>query len=156
MEEGAMSVIITAIQAAEGDIVSDNHGSLWRREREPSFELINLGASAVPSGYGIESDDEHQVALDDLDGFGPLTLLMRDGKPVGEELPEPAPPKTVDFEWYLHGNKPYEDRENWTRQLGFAVTDEMLEKIGQPFYEVTLQCTLDTETGKVEIKGVKA
>jgi hypothetical protein len=150
-----MSVIITAIQAAENDIVSDNHGSLWRRESEPTFELVNLGASAVLSGYGIESDDEHQVSLDDLDGFGPLTLLMRDGKPVGDELPESAPPRTVDFEWYMHENSLWERRETLASQLGFTPDEVMLEKIGNPFYEVTLRCQLDTTTGKVTLLEAK-
>ncbi len=29
--------------------------------------------------------------------------------------------------------------------------DELMESIGRPFYEVTLECTLDTETGEVAV-----
>jgi hypothetical protein len=150
-----MTVIITAIQAAGGDIVSDQHGSLWRREGEPTFELVSLGPHALLGFYGIESDDEHQVALDDMDSFGPLTLLMRDGKPVGDELPEPAPPQHVEFTWYLYGGKPYEEREKWSSALGFTPDDALLKKIGYPFYEVALLCSLNTETGSVMILGAK-
>lgn len=150
-----MSVTITAIQAEANDIVSDLHGSLWRRENAPTFELVNLGPRALLSTYGIESDDEHQVDLDDMDGFGPLALLIRDGKLVGDVPPEPAPPKIIEFTWYLHGGKPYEERERWTRALGFTPDDALMEKMGYPFYEVTLLCQLDTETGQVNILSAK-
>lgn len=29
--------------------------------------------------------------------------------------------------------------------------DELMEKIGRPFYEVTLECELDTETGQITL-----
>lgn len=32
--------------------------------------------------------------------------------------------------------------------------DELMQKIGRPFYEVELDCTLDDETGAVEIVAV--
>lgn len=150
-----MPVTVTAAQTVTDDIISDQFGSLWRRESDPTFELINLCHSMKLSDYEIESDDEHQVALDDMDGFGPLTLLMREGKPVGDELPEPAPPRVVEFDWYLNDSKLWEARESLARQLGFMPSEELLEKMGQPFYEVTLRCSLDTETGKVKLLGAK-
>lgn len=150
-----MSVIITASQAVESDIVSDRHGTLWRRENAPTFELVNQGASVTLADYGIKPVDECQISVAHLGDYAPLTLLMRDGKPVGATLPEPKPPRIVEFEYYLHGGKPYEEREEWSRKLGFTVSDELLEKMGQPFYEVTLSCTLDTQTGQVVILGAK-
>ena len=150
-----MPVIITAIQAAEDDIVADIHGSLWRREASASFGLVSQGPDFELVEYDIEPDDEPQVPLDDMDGFGPLTLLMRDGKPVGDTLPEPKPPRIVEFTWYLHGGKPYEERESWARALGFTPDDALMEKMGYPFYEVTLSCRLDTKTGEVTIVEAK-
>ena len=38
---------------------------------------------------------------------------------------------------------------------GFEPSDDLMEKIRNPFYEVTFTCTLDTETGKVEIVSTK-
>lgn len=34
---------------------------------------------------------------------------------------------------------------------GIDVSPDLMDKIGRPFYEVTLTCTLDTETGKVTV-----
>ncbi|HET9144169.1 hypothetical protein [Actinophytocola sp.] len=152
-----MSVTITAKQARPGDIVSDRRGSLWRRQDfHAAFELTHLASGVTVAEYGIDSDDEHEISVPNLDFYSPLTLLMREGKPVGDELPpEPAPPKIVEFEWALHGGSPYEERESWERELGFKLTDDLLDKMGRPFYEVILRCSLDTETGKVEILEAK-
>lgn len=37
-----------------------------------------------------------------------------------------------------------------------AIDDSLADKIGNPFYEVQLQCELDTETGAVTILGASA
>lgn len=36
-------------------------------------------------------------------------------------------------------------------QTGVDIKGELADKIGRPFYEVHLKCTLDTETGEVKI-----
>lgn len=37
---------------------------------------------------------------------------------------------------------------------GVEIDDELLEKIGRPFYEVKLRCTLDTKSGAVTVLGL--
>lgn len=37
-----------------------------------------------------------------------------------------------------------------------VIVDALAEKIGNPFYEVQLQCTLDTMTGEVRILGASS
>lgn len=36
---------------------------------------------------------------------------------------------------------------------GITIDAELADKIGRPFYEVFLHCSLDTDTGVVEILG---
>lgn len=60
----------------------------------------------------------------------------------------------VPFKHYLH-----DDGEDHYWQLkeatGMHLSPELLDKIGRPFYEVTLDCELDTETGEVTLIGAK-
>jgi hypothetical protein len=62
----------------------------------------------------------------------------------------------VPFKYYLH-----DDANTAERQYEFSqkmpdveFTDELMEKIGRPFYEIELSCLLDTKTGEVTIIGV--
>lgn len=151
-----MPVTITAAQAKPGDVIRDRDGNLWTRQPNEYGQNFNLTYVFKHVTDSILPPGQDDIEPDVLDLLGPLELMMRDGQPVGDELPaEPEPPKVVEFEWCLYGGKPYEERERWSRALGFTVTDELLDKIGYPFYEVTLFCALDTGTGKVEIRGVK-
>lgn len=60
------------------------------------------------------------------------------------------------FKHYLHdGYGPRELVDSIQKQTGIELTDEQIEIMGQPFYEVTLHCLIDTETGYVEIAGVE-
>jgi hypothetical protein len=40
------------------------------------------------------------------------------------------------------------------QEAGVEITQELRQKMGRPFYEIRLNCTLDTETGEVEIVSV--
>lgn len=61
----------------------------------------------------------------------------------------------VNFKYYLHDNSSSSERAEWIEsQTGVEMTDELIDKIGRPFYEVRLDCTLDTETGEVKVTGV--
>lgn len=150
-----MPVTIAANQALPGDVIRDRDGNLWTRqpnEYGQSFTLTyvfkHISDSILPAG---QDDIEPRT----LDLLGPLLLMMRNGEPVGDELPPVEHPRVVEFEWALHGGSPYEERESWERELGFKLTDELLEKMGRPFYEVILKCSLDTITGQVTILGAK-
>lgn len=65
----------------------------------------------------------------------------------------------IHFTWYLHDDEgfPYELTQAWTKvQEPELVTDELFARIEEsnsrrPFYEVSLQCELDTETLEVKI-----
>lgn len=62
----------------------------------------------------------------------------------------------VEFTYYLHDTaesselREHIDREIWP----LTVDDDLMGKIGRPFYEITLKCTLDTETGAIAIVKV--
>lgn len=60
----------------------------------------------------------------------------------------------IEFVHHIHDDE-FHGRELWAtiRDAGYAheYTEELAQKIGRPFYEVTLSCVLDTETGRVEI-----
>jgi hypothetical protein len=57
----------------------------------------------------------------------------------------------VTFEYALHDHSAKTLRESIEATADINVTDELMDKIGQPFYEVTIQCTLDTSSGEVTI-----
>jgi len=62
-----------------------------------------------------------------------------------------------EFKYYLHDDYSGGERaEHISSQTGveIEVDSELYQKIGRPFYEVTLNCTLDDETGEVTILGV--
>ena len=150
-----MSVTITAAQALPGDIIRDRDGNLWSRQPHQygqNFSLVYMFNHRPDKS--MLSDGQSDLAADVLDLLVPLTLVMRDGQPVGDTLPEPEPPKIVEFEWAFHGNL-WENRDALARELGFTPSDELLEKMGNPFYEVIVRFSVDTETGKVEILGAK-
>lgn len=56
------------------------------------------------------------------------------------------------FKYYLHDSYNSFESLDWiARQTGLEIDDELADKIGRPFYEVGLNCTLDDETGRVTI-----
>ena len=65
----------------------------------------------------------------------------------------------IHFTWYVHDDEgfPEDLRSSWTKvQEPELVTDELLARLDYreyrtPFYEVSLQCELDTETLEVKI-----
>lgn len=63
----------------------------------------------------------------------------------------------VKFNYYLHDDSTgYERAESILMQTDLDMSKEELSNlIGRPFYEVTLTCTLDTETGTIEVEDVK-
>lgn len=58
------------------------------------------------------------------------------------------------FVYYLHDNNDTSDRLANIRGQGVQLTSEQEANLGEPFYEVGLQCEID-ETGNVTILGVK-
>ena len=60
----------------------------------------------------------------------------------------------ISFEHELH-DESYETLRSSIEMSGFDVSDDLAELIGRPFYSVILSCTLDTETGRVEVVDTK-
>jgi len=63
----------------------------------------------------------------------------------------------VPFKYYLHDSS-FRESFEWVlknQDLEVEMTEDLWQKIGRPFYEVTLQCELDTETGEVEILSAR-
>ena len=59
------------------------------------------------------------------------------------------------FKYYLHDSYQSDEREDEIqRQMPAGVTVDG-EKLGRPFYEVTLLCTYDDATGGVEVVSVE-
>lgn len=64
----------------------------------------------------------------------------------------------VNFSYVLHdGNDSIDRLDEISGQTGIEIDPdgELAQRIGRPFYEVTLHCTLDTETGAVQILGAE-
>ena len=63
----------------------------------------------------------------------------------------------VPFKYYLHDNHTGNERaEVILDQVDLDMDREELSNlIGRPFYEVTLHCTLDTETATITVEDVK-
>lgn len=62
----------------------------------------------------------------------------------------------VAFKHYLHDSYgKYELAELLQEQTGLTFTEEQLDDLGRPFYEVTLHCLLDTDIMKVTIIGAE-
>lgn len=56
------------------------------------------------------------------------------------------------FKYYLHDDYgKYELVDYIQKQTGVEFTEEQIEDLGRPFYEVTLHCELDTDTMNVTI-----
>lgn len=81
--------------------------------------------------------------------------------PPGLELRRlpPPMPDTVDFTYYLHDDAEGSERIDALRRTLSAPIpmddDELGQLFGRPFYEVTLNCTLDLTTGNVTVNSVK-
>lgn len=62
----------------------------------------------------------------------------------------------VPFQYYLHDSYGrYELAEFLQEKTGLTFTEEQLDALGRPFYEVTLHCHLDTDTMQVTIIGAE-
>lgn len=63
----------------------------------------------------------------------------------------------VPFKYYLHDDASARERAQWiSQQTGVEIDENLMEKIGRPFYEIGLDCTLDTQTGEVRVLGVSS
>jgi hypothetical protein len=65
----------------------------------------------------------------------------------------------VRFVYYLHDTASTDGRSAQimaNAETPVTIDDALEQKIGRPFHEVQLQCTLDTETGAVTIHGASA
>ena len=65
----------------------------------------------------------------------------------------------IKFEYVIDGDDSTEvlkDQIMRSSSPRFMPDDALLEKMGRPFYEVALDCTLDTETGEITINGARA
>lgn len=59
----------------------------------------------------------------------------------------------LSFTHYLHDSYGrYELAEVIQKQTGVEFTEEQLDNLGRPFYEITLHCQLDTDTMQVTIE----
>lgn len=56
------------------------------------------------------------------------------------------------FKWYLHEDDLWESRDEF-RRVNPHLSDEEIELLinNNPFYEITVKCELDTETGRTRI-----
>jgi len=66
------------------------------------------------------------------------------------------------FKYYMHDNASSDERVETILDANPAfaeahpnrTVEEWSELIGRPFYEITVNCTLDTETGAVRFESV--
>ena len=57
----------------------------------------------------------------------------------------------IQFVYYLHDDYGGYERGSYLRSQNPAFTEELIEKMGEPFYEIKLTCEVDTDTGDVTI-----
>jgi hypothetical protein len=63
----------------------------------------------------------------------------------------------LQFKHYLHDEDFDIQLESVMQQSGYAhlYSEDLRQKVGRPFYEVELRCTLDTDTGTITVDDVK-
>ncbi len=59
----------------------------------------------------------------------------------------------VHFEYGLRDSSTETLIETIRQSTGVELSDELIEKIGKPFCEIVLSCSLDTDTGKIWVHG---
>ena len=61
----------------------------------------------------------------------------------------------VPLKYYLHDDYSGEEMSEWIlSQTGVTLDDDLLETAMGRFYEVGFNCTLNTETGEIEILSI--
>lgn len=58
----------------------------------------------------------------------------------------------ITFKEYLHDD--FEEIDWRMKQQGIEITEEELQTIGRPFYEICLECNISTDTGAVFIMKI--
>lgn len=62
----------------------------------------------------------------------------------------------VEFTYHLHDEADaFDRRDEIAASAGVEIDDALMDRIGRPFYEVCLHCTLDTESGAVVIRSAE-
>lgn len=78
-----------------------------------------------------------------------------------ELVEQQAIPEWVTFKYYLHDGYDFAERVDWLQQQVPQVAHlkddhEIFQRLGRPFYEVTLNCKWNTQTGEVVILSAQA
>lgn len=61
----------------------------------------------------------------------------------------------IPFTYALHDNYQSDEMLEVLQDEDPRFTEELVEKMGRPFYEVIMQCEVDSETGDVTILSAK-
>lgn len=70
------------------------------------------------------------------------------------ELKAELPTAPQHFKYYLHDGGDWSERREWLEGQGIRLSEEAWENFGRPFYEVTLECSVDPD-GVVTLLGAK-
>lgn len=119
------------------------------------FDYIYTGREGVqhgPAGVKVTNGITGNTAECTL--YDKVIENMQSALKLLESYDNPEP-QTVQFTYYLHENDHREGLDWALSQAGVKLTDELYEKIGRPFYEVTLSCELDMVTGEVKVLDLK-
>ena len=104
-----------------------------------------------------------RAALEDvIDGWaiGPGSedpIPLADIQEALKDAAETPTPEWVPFTYGMHDG--YDSRERVeiiAKRTGLSERHPVFEDFGRPFYEVILDCELNTNTGEVRILGVKS
>jgi protein subunit release factor B len=71
-----------------------------------------------------------------------------------EQLPEIEIPEKQEFKYFLHDHSEEDERREMMEDQGIVLSEEAWENIGRPFYEVTLNCSVDRD-GNVTLESAK-
>lgn len=115
-----------------------------------TFDYIYTGRESVQHGpAGVKVTNTLTGNSVKCTEFNKVIENMTNALKRLEKLDNPSPKKVV-FKHYLHDDE-FSSLQWSLGQVGVKLTDELYDKVGKPFYEVTLTCELDLETGEVTI-----
>ena len=98
----------------------------------------------VIDGWAISPGSEDPIPLADI-------------QEALKDAAETPTPEWVPFTYGLHDNMQTDERvEIIAMKTGLSERHPVFEDLGRPFYEVILDCELNTNTGEVRILGVKS
>jgi hypothetical protein len=118
--------------------------------RIDKFENISSSAvkvTHIPTGLVSECDAYESAYRNKIAAIDYLAKKV-------DALPEPEVPEKQEFKYYLHDGGESDERREVLEDQGVVLSEEAWENMGRPFYEVTLNCSVDRD-GNVTLESAE-